>query len=557
MGCVMGTEPVYDYVIVGGGSAGCTLASRLSEDPDCKVLLLEAGPRDLSPYIHLPVCYYKTTKGALTWNFNLAPQSNQGGIAPPYTQARVLGGGSSINAQVYIRGTAEDYDGWKRMGCSGWSYRDVLPYFRRSEANNRFADEFHGNDGPLGVSDQRHTHPLSRAFIRACQQYGMPYNSDFNGQRQSGAGLYQVTNRDGRRCSAAVGYLRPARLRPNLTVRTGVLAQRLVLEKGRAIAVKCIAGNGLFVARAEREIIVTAGAINSPKLLMLSGIGPARHLTSLGIKTVADLPGVGQNLHDHLDIFMMYNVKDIESYDAYRKFARQLSAGLRYAVYRDGPVSATVVEAGAFWSTDGSADAANLQYHFLAGSGIEAVTDTASKSNGCTLNAYFLHPRSRGSVALKSADPQEPPVIDPNFLAEQDDLDRTVESVMIGQEIMSKPAISRYIASEFMPGPETRRRADYEAYVRRESRSGYHPVGTCRMGNDDMAVVDTELRVHGVEGVRVADASVMPRLVSGNTNAPTIMIAEKASDILRGRQLPAEVSHLLASQERTPQHADA
>jgi choline dehydrogenase-like flavoprotein len=556
MGGVMGATSVYDYVIVGGGSAGCTLASRLSEDPSCKVLLLEAGPRDWNPYIHLPVCYYKTTKGALTWNFDLAPQDNQGGITPPYTQARVLGGGSSINAQVYIRGTAEDYDGWERMGCHGWSYRDVLPYFRRSEANDRFADEFHGNDGPLGVSDQRYTHPLSRAFIRACQQYGIPHNSDFNGKRQTGAGLYQVTNRDGRRCSAARAYLRPANRRPNLTVRTGVFVQRLVVEKGRAAAVECISGNHLFIARAEREIIVTAGAINSPKLLMLSGIGPAQHLASLGIKPAIDLPGVGQNLHDHLDIFMMYNVKDIESYDAYKKLSRQIWAGLRYAIYRDGPVSATVVEAGAFCSTD-SADAANLQFHFLAGSGIEAVTDAASKSNGCTLNAYFLHPRSRGSVTLRSADPRQPPIIDPNFLAEQDDLDRTVESVMIGQEIMSQPAISRYIAGEFMPGPGTQRRPDYEAYVRRESRSGYHPAGTCRMGIDEMAVVDPELRVRGIEGLRVADASIMPRLVSGNTNAPTIMIAEKASDILRGRQVLPEVSLSLASRERSPQHADA
>ena len=557
MGRVMAAEPVYDYVIVGGGSAGCTLASRLSEDTGCKVLLLEAGPRDWSPYIHLPVCYYKTTKGALTWNFDLAPQDKQGGITPPYTQARVLGGGSSINAQVYIRGTAEDYDCWERMGCCGWSYRDVLPYFRRSEANDRFADDFHGNDGPLGVADQRHSHPLSRAFIRACQQYGIPYNSDFNGKRQSGAGLYQVTNRHGRRCSAAVAYLRPARRRSNLTIRTGVFVRRLVMERGRAVVVECSAGNRLFAARAEREIIVAAGAINSPKLLMLSGIGPARHLASLGIKPAVDLPGVGQNLHDHLDIFMMYNVKDIESYDAYKKLNRQIAAGLRYAVYRDGPVSATVVEAGAFWSTEGTPDAANLQFHFLAGSGIEAVTDAASKSNGCTLNAYFLHPRSRGSVTLRSADPHQPPIIDPNFLAEQDDLDRTVESIIIGQEIMAQPAISRYIASQFMPGPGTRRRSDYEAYVRRESRSGYHPAGTCRMGIDEIAVVDPELRVRGIEGLRIADASIMPRLVSGNTNAPTIMIAEKASDMLRGRQVPPEASRSPARRQRSPQHADA
>lgn len=527
----------YDYVIVGGGSAGCALASRLSEDPERRVLLLEAGPADRSPYIHLPVCYYKTTKGPLTWGFELAAQQRQEGITPAYAQARVLGGGSSINAQVYIRGSAEDYDGWVDMGCPGWSYREVLPYFKRSEANERLAGAYHGTDGPLGVSDQRHTHPLSKVFVQACQEFGMPYNADFNGAAQSGCGLYQVTNRNGRRCSAAVGYLGKARSRKNLTVRTGVLVRRIVLRNGRAVGVEYGENGRRIEANADAQVIVTAGAINSPKLLMLSGIGPAAHLASHGIYVKADLPGVGQNLHDHLDVFLMYNLKGITSYDAYRKPHRQLWAGIQYAAFRNGPVSATVVEGGAFWATSKRLAQPDLQFHFLAGTGIEAVTDGHSSGNGCTLNAYFLHPRSRGSVTLKSADPGVAPSIDPNFLAERYDLDRTVESLEIGEEIMAQPTMAKYIANRFMPGPEISTRAGYEAYVRREARSGYHPVGTCKMGLDEMAVVDPQLRVHGIDGLMVADSSIMPRLVSGNTNAPSIMIGERASDVLRGNRI--------------------
>ncbi|SIT57270.1 L-sorbose 1-dehydrogenase [Mesorhizobium prunaredense] len=536
MGSLGRQDPTYDYIVVGGGSSGCTVAARLSEDPDCKVLLLEAGARDWNPYIHLPVCYYKTTKGPLTWDFALSSQVHQDGITPPYTQARVLGGGSSINAQVYIRGVAADYDHWEASGCPGWSYQDVLPYFMRAEANERFADTYHGTDGPLGVSDQRHTHPLSKAFIKACQEYGMPYNADFNGHDQRGTGLYQVTNRNGRRCSAAVAYLGAARKRPNLEVRTGCVVRRIVIEGGRAVGIEGVTGKRPFFARAEREVVLTAGAISTPKLLMLSGIGPAKHLSAHGIRSVVDLPGVGQNFHDHLDIFMMYNVTRIESYDVYKKAHRQVWAGLQYALFRNGPISATVVEGGAFWPADGNDPSTDIQFHFLAGTGIEAVTGDQSTGNGCTLNAYLVRPRSRGTVSLASADLARAPVIDPNFLSEKFDLDHTVESVRIGQDIMARPSMSKYIANEFMPGPAVRNRADYETYVRRESRSGYHPVGTCRMGEDDLAVVDPELRVRGVDGLRVADASIMPRLVSGNTNAPTIMIGEKASDLLKGNR---------------------
>jgi choline dehydrogenase-like flavoprotein len=538
MGSLGRQGAVYDYIVVGGGSSGCTVAARLSEDRECRVLLLEAGSRDWHPYIHLPVCYYKTTKGALTWDFALSSQVHQDSITPAYTQARVLGGGSSINAQVYIRGIASDYDDWEASGCPGWSYRDVLPYFMRAEANERFADTFHGTDGPLCVSDQRHTHALSRAFVKACQEFGMPYNADFNGQEQRGAGLYQVTNRNGRRCSASVAYLGAARKRPNLEIRTGSAAHRVVIEAGRAIGIEGVTGKRPFFARAEREVVLTAGAIGTPKLLMLSGIGPAKDISAHGISPIVDLPGVGRNFHDHLDIFMMYNVAGIESYDVYKKTHRQVWAGLQYALFRNGPVSATVVEGGAFWPADPNDPTTDIQFHFLAGTGIEAVTGNQSTGNGCTLNAYLVRPRSRGTISLASADPARAPVIDPNFLSEKFDLDHTVDSVRIGQDIMARPSIAKYVTNEFMPGPAVRSRVDYEAYVRRESRSGYHPVGTCRMGGDDLAVVDPELRVRGVDALRIADASIMPRLVSGNTNAPTIMIGEKASDLLRGNRKP-------------------
>lgn len=527
----------YDHIVVGGGSAGCTLAARLSEDPARSVLLLEAGPSDWNPWIHLPVAYYKTTAGPLTWRFSLAPQTEQGGIEPGYPQARVLGGGSSINAQVYIRGSARDYDIWAEMGAEGWSYADVMPWFIKAEGNNRLGGPYHGQNGPLGVSDQRFTHPLSHAFVEACREYGMPLNPDFNGSGQAGCGLYQVTNRNGRRCSAAVGYLHPARRRRNLTVLTGAQVTRIVVERGRAVAIEYCRNGRTKRVTSSAEIVLAAGAINSPKLLMLSGLGPAGELRAHNLPVLVDIPAVGLNLHDHIDVFLMYRLRGIESYDAYKSPWRQIPAGLQYLLTRRGPVAATVVEGGAFWARDAASDP-TVQFHFLAGTGVESVTAAQGGGNGCTLNAYYLHPRSRGQVRLASADPAQAPLIDPAFFADPHDLEQTIDAVHMAAEIMARPAIARHVDHLYFPKIDLSDPRAVEAFVRREARSGYHPVGTCRMGHGPETVVDPRCCVHGVSNLRVADSSIMPRLVSGNTNAPTIMIAERCAAFLKGQGSP-------------------
>src|SRR5215212_511650 len=526
---------MYDYIVVGGGSAGCALAARLSEIPENRVLLLEAGPRDRSPYIHMPVGFYRMTSGPLTWGFKTAPQRHAFNREIPYAQARVLGGGGSINAEIYTRGCPEDYDAWsEEFGCYGWSFKEVLPYFIRSEDNDTLSGPLHGSGGPLGVSNLSPPHPLTRAFVRACQQVGMPFNPDFNGPRKEGAGPYQTTIRNARRCSAAVGYLRPALRRPNLTLRTGALIYRIRVENGRAIGVETVENGRPSLLRAEREVILAAGAIGSPKLMLLSGMGPADELRQLGIEVVADLPGVGRNLHDHYGIDVVAELSGPFSLDKYSKPHWMIWAGLEYALFRRGPVASNIVEGGAFWYADRAAATPDLQFHFLVGAGVEEGVPKIPSGSGVTLNSYTVRPRVRGTVRLRSRDPADPPVVDPNFLGEPYDVGTSVEGVKISREILRQPGLAKYIKQEHFPGDKVTTDAEVEAYARQYGRTSYHPVGTCRMGVGPEAVVDPELRVHGVDRLRISDSSIMPRLVSSNTNAPAIMIGEKASDLILG-----------------------
>ena len=532
----------YDYVIVGAGTAGCALAARLSEDAGSRVLLIEAGPADTNPYIHMPVGFYKMTSGGLTWGYRTAPQRHANNREIPYAQGRVLGGGSSINAQVFTRGCPEDYDHWANdLGCPGWSFKDVLPYFLRMEDNDTLGGAYHGIGGPLGVTSPR-AQPLTRAFVQACQQFGMPYNPDFNGPRQEGASAYQTTNRNARRCSAAVAYLRPALGRPNLTVERQATVLRVVVEGGRAAGVEWVKRGERAVVRADAGVIVTAGAIGSPKLMLLSGIGPADDIRSHGISVVADLPGVGRNLHDHFGVDIVHELRGPFSLDKYNKLHWKTWAGLEYLLFRTGPVASTIVEGGAFWYAEKDAPTPDLQFHFLVGAGVEAGVPSIASGSGSTLNSYTLRPKSRGTVTLRSADPADAPIIDPNFLADPYDLRISIEGVRQSREIMRQPALQRYVKREHFPGEDVKSTAELEAYVRQYGRTSYHPVGTCKMGTDAMAVVDSELRVHGIDNLRICDSSIMPQLISSNSNAPTLMIAEKAADIIRGNRAPAALA---------------
>ncbi len=528
---------MYDYVIVGAGSAGCVLAARLSEIPDAKILVIEAGPTDKDPFIHMPVGFFKMTSGPLTWGWQTAPLKHANNRTAVYPQARVLGGGSSINAEIYTRGIPEDYDGWAgKHGCDGWSWKELKPYFIKSESNNRLGGSEHGVDGPLGVSDLPNYNQVSRAYVQGCMDFGMPYNPDFNSGKQEGTGLYQTTTRNGRRCSAAVAYLKPALKRPNLTLRTDLFVTRIIVENGKATGVEVVENGQVRRIDASSEVIVTAGAIGSPKLLMLSGIGPSDHLAEVGVKTVHHLPGVGQNFHDHFSTDVTWVLNGAHSYDKYKKRHWQMMAGLQYLAFKTGPVASNIVEAGAFWWGDRNEKTPDIQFHFLAGAGVEEGVGTVPGGNGATCNSYHTRPRSRGYVKLRSANPQDAPIIDPNSFAEPYDLDRHIEGIKITQEVGQTRSMRKFVAAEHFPGPGVKTRKDYEEAARANARSSYHPVGTCKMGVDEMAVIDPLLRVRGIGNLRVCDSSIMPEVVSSNTNAPTIAIAEKAADIIRGNR---------------------
>jgi len=521
----------YDYIIVGGGPAGCVLANRLSEDASVKVLLLEAGGSDWNPLFHMPAGFARMTKGVASWGWETVPQKHLKNRVLRYTQAKVIGGGSSINAQIYTRGNAADYDLWAgEDGCTGWDYRHVLPYFKRAEDNQRFNDDFHSYGGPLGVSMPSAPLPICDAYIRAGQELGIPYNPDFNGREQAGVGFYQLTQRNRRRSSASLAYLSTIKGRKNLTIRMNAPVRNIELEKTLVTGVTLMSGE---VLRANREVIVSSGAIGSPKLLLQSGIGPADHLKEAGVSVKHDLPGVGENMQDHLDLFVIAECTGDHTYDGVAKLHRTLGAGLQYILLRSGPVASSLFETGGFWYADPDARSPDIQFHLGLGSGIEAGVEKL-KNAGVTLNSAYLHPRSRGTVQLASSDPAAAPLIDPNYWSDPHDRKMSLEGLKIAREIMQQDALKPYVMAERLPGAKVLSDDDLFDYACANAKTDHHPVGTCKMGTDAMAVVDLDLKVRGLEGLRVCDSSIMPRVPSCNTNAPTIMIGEKGADIIRG-----------------------
>ena len=525
----------YDYVIVGGGAAGCVLANRLSADPSVKVLLLEAGGSDWSPLFRMPAGFAKMTKGVASWGWSTVPQKQLKGRVIWYTQAKVIGGGSSINAQLYTRGAAKDYDAWVAdAGCKGWSYGEVLPYFIRSEDNQRLVNLYHDYGGPLGVSYPVNPLPISFAFLRAAQEFGIPFNDDFNGVAQDGIGHYQLSTRNAERSSASSAFLKPARERKNLTVRLDAPTLKVVIDKCRAVGVTVARGSGGEEIRAEREVVVSCGAIGSPRLLQLSGVGAADALKSAGVPVVCDLPGVGSNLQDHLDLYAICECTGDHTYDRVARLDRTIWAGVQYLLFKTGPVTSTLFETGGFWYADEQARSPDIQFHLGLGSGIEAGV-AHMKNPGVTLNSAFLRPRSRGTVRLASADPKDAPLIDPNYWAEPYDRQCALKGLRLAREILRQPALKPFILAERLPGDALATDEELAEYAYRSCKTDHHPVGTCAMGAGEAAVVTPDLKVRGLEGLRIADASVMPFIPSCNTNAPTIMVAEKASDIILGK----------------------
>lgn len=523
---------IWDYIIIGAGSAGCVLANRLSEDPDCTVLLLEAGQSDWNPFIQIPGALGRLNGPGVNWRFHTVPQRHLNNRRIWFPQGKVLGGSSAINAMIYLRGQKQDYDHWAAMGNEGWSFDDVLPYFKKSENNSRPSDRFHARGGPLRVSDQCDLHPISQAFVDAARQYGLAANADFNGETTLGSGFYQVTCHDGRRQSAAMAFLDPIKDRPNLVVRTHARVLSVRTAKARVTGVVVAAGRSSELIAVRREVILSAGAINSPRILMLSGIGDADELSAVGIAPVHHLPGVGKNLQDHLNINVHVQTRRSNSFDGRGRFPFALMHGIRWLLFRSGPAAAVIVQGGGFRASDGG-DRPDLQIH-VAPATVVRGGQTKIAGTGFTVNSAFLRPKSRGTVRLQSDDPRIEPLIDPNYLDDPGDRDMAARSIREIRAILSQPAMAGLVDHERLPGAAAQSNADLLAYAREYGCTDYHPVGTCRMGTGEEAVVGPDLKLHGLDGLRVIDASIMPKLISGNTNAPTIMIAEKGADLVRG-----------------------
>ena len=527
----------YDYIVTGAGSAGCAIAGRLSEDGRFRVLLLEAGPKDTYPWIHVPLGYHKTyTNPKVNWMFDSEPEPELNNRIMYQPRGKVLGGTSSINGMVYMRGNAADYDEWRQRGCEGWDYESVLPYFKKAEDNVRGADEFHGSGGPLKVTDHRWQPTLAKALHEAAVEAGIPANPDFNGKNQEGVGYYQTTiNGKARRWSSARAYLSDARQRKNLTIVTGAHANRVLIENGRAVGVEYRTAAGVQTARANREVIVSGGVYGSPQLLQLSGLGPAEHLQKHGIKVVKDMPGVGNNLHDHFNTYVAFRCSQkVTMNDIALSFPRQVLAAMQYAFGGTGPLASMGLFVGAFLRSDKRLERPDLQINMFAWATKERTRQGVIPQpfSAFMLSPVHLKPEGRGTVRLKSPDPLAPPEIRFNFLRTAYDWQALIEGTRICREIARQPALKPFLVEEVMPGPSVNDDASLREFIRANGVSNLHPVGTCRMGRGVEDVVDPQLRVHGIERLRVADASIMPAIVAGNTNAPSIMIGEKASDLV-------------------------
>jgi choline dehydrogenase len=516
----MGDNPAYDYVIVGAGSAGCAMASRLTEDAGTDVLLLEAGAPDEKEEIHVPAMFPHLFKSEADWEYYTEPQDDLGGREFYWPRGKTLGGSSSLNAMIYIRGHPHDYDTWADLGNEGWGYEEMLPYFKQAEHFEPGADEFHGAGGPLNVAEPADPHPVSGAMVEAAVETGIERNDDFNGAQQAGAGHYHVTQKDGQRHSTAAAYIRPALDRPNLTAETRAQVTAVRFDGSRAVGVTYEQGGNTHEADADAEVILSAGAVNSPQLLMLSGVGPADHLAEHGIDVVADLPGVGRNLQDHLFAFVVHE---------------------RTSGPEEPAPSSNIGESGAFTRTSESEPAPDLQYHFAPVYFMDHGLSNPEEGVGFSIGATQLRPESRGRITLDSTDPFDDPAIDPRYLTEERDMEVLVEGVREARDIAAASPLDEYRGEEVWPGEDIQTDAEIREHIRETCHTVYHPVGTCKMGDDDMAVVDDSLSVHGLEGLRVVDASVMPTLVGGNTNAPTIAIAERAAEMISAEQpLPAD-----------------